>query len=168
MPSLSACAILHLARDGASCKPVGMRIIQIALALLLLSGCQLLDQRTIARWFGGHAVAPSQTDLAAATLPALPLVTIRFDQPDTDTTAVLAKAAEDALERKPTAVFDVVTPLPIDASRAEQDEFVRRGAEDARAVADALATAGVPPEQLRLSLRSDPGNPPREVRVYVR
>jgi hypothetical protein len=45
---------------------------------------------------------------------------------------------------------------------------MRQGAEDARAVADALATAGVPPEQIRLSMRSDPGNPPREVLVYVR
>ena len=36
------------------------------------------------------------------------------------------------------------------------------------AVADMLATAGVPPEQLRLGLRGDPGNPVREVRVYVR
>jgi len=145
-----------------------MRIIPIALSLVLLAGCQLVDQRTVARWFGGSAAAPGQADIAAADLPALPLVTVRFDQPDADYTQVLSQAAEAALARKGSAVFDVVTPLPSAASRAVQDEFLRRGAEDATTVANALATAGVPPEQIRLSLRSDPGTPVREVRVYVR
>ena len=145
-----------------------MRIIPIALSLVLLTGCQLVDQRTVARWFGGRAAAPEQADIAAADLPALPLVIVRFDQPDTDYTQLLSQAAEAALARKATAVFDVVTPLPSAAARAVQDEFLRRGAEDARAVGEALATAGVPPEQIRLSLRSDPGTPVREVRVYVR
>jgi hypothetical protein len=143
-----------------------MRILPIALALLL-AGCHPFDQRDVARWLGGAPAAPSQTDLTEADLPALPLVTLRFDQPDADTTAVLTEAAQDALERKPTATFEVVTPVPTAAPRAVQDEFVRRGADDARAVADTLATAGVPPERLHLGLRGDPGNPVREVRVYV-
>jgi hypothetical protein len=145
-----------------------MRIVPIVLALVLLAGCTLVDQRVVARWFGGRPVGPSQADLTEANLPPLPLVTIRYDQPNTDYTPLLAKAAEDALQAKPKAEFDVVTPIPSGTSRAEQDEYMRRGAEDARAVADTLATAGVPPEQIRLSMRSDPGNPPREVRVYVR
>ncbi len=140
----------------------------LLVSVLALAGCTLVDQRTVSRWFGGRPAEPTQEDIAAANLPPLPLVTIRFDQPDADYTPVLTQAAEDALARKPTAVFDVVTPLPTGAPQAEQDEFVRRGANDARAVADALATAGVPPKQLRLSMRSDPGTPAREVRVYVR
>ena len=72
------------------------------------------------------------------------------------------------MQRKPDAVFDVVTPVPTALPRAAQDEFVRQGSDDARAVAAVLATAGVPPEQLRLGLRGDPGQPAREVRVYVR
>jgi hypothetical protein len=140
----------------------------LLVAVLPASGCALVDQRTVARWFGGKPVAPNQDELAEAALPPLPLVTIRFDQPEADYTPVLAQAAEEALARKPTALFDVVTPVPSGASQEDQDAFVRRGADDARAVADALATAGVPPKQLRLSLRGDPGNPAREVRVYVR
>ena len=136
--------------------------------LLLLGGCELVDQRTVARWLGGKAEAPSKAEIAGAALPALPLVTVRFDQPDMDYAPVLATAAEEALQRKAGAVFDVVTPVPTILPREEQDEFVRRGADDARAVAAALATAGVPPEQLRLGLRSDAGQPVREVRVYVR
>ena len=140
----------------------------LLLMSLLLSGCALIDQRTVARWLGGKPAAPSKADLAAAQLPPLPLVVVRYDQPDVDYAPVLAQAAEAALERKPSAVFEVVTPLPSAEPVAEQDAFIRRGADDARAVADTLATAGVPPSQLRLSLRGDSGKPVREVRVYVR
>ena len=144
-----------------------MRILLSAL-LLLMAGCTLVDPRSVARWLGGAAVAPDQADLAGADLPALPLVTVRFDQPDVNYAPVLVSAAEAALQRKPGVVFDVVTPLPIALPRAQQDAFVHRGADDARAVAAVLATAGVPPDQLRLGLRGDPGAPVREVRVYVR
>jgi hypothetical protein len=144
-----------------------MRLFPLVLALLS-TGCTLIDQRTVARWVGGPRAAPSQADLAEAALPPLPLLVLRFDQPNPDDAATLAEAAEAALARKPDAVFDVITPVPTSAPRDQQDAFVRRGADDARSVADALATAGVPPGQLRLGLRSDPGNPAREVRVYVR
>ena len=137
-------------------------------SLLLVSGCELVDQRTVARVFNGHAAAPTQADLAGAALPPLPLVTVRFDQPGVDYAPVLASAAEEALQRKAGAVFDVVTPVPTALPREQQDEFVRRGADDARAVAAVLGGAGVPPEQLRLGLRGDTGQPVREVRVYVR
>jgi hypothetical protein len=145
-----------------------MRIVPLVLASVLLAGCTLVDQRVVARWFGGRPAGPSQADLAAANLPPLPLLTIRYDQPDIDPTAALNQAAEDAMQAKPNAQFDVVIPIPSAAPRAEQEAYMRQGAADARAVADALATAGVPPEQIRLSMRSDPGNPPREVLVYVR
>ncbi|KAA5610999.1 hypothetical protein [Rhodovastum atsumiense] len=135
---------------------------------LLLTGCELVDQRTVARWFGSPRQAPSEADLAGATLPERPLVTIRFDTPDIDYRPVLAEAAQAALARKQDAVFDVVTPVPSAQPAAAQDAFVRRGTADARAVADALATEGVPPGQIRLGLRGDPGSPAREVRVYVR
>lgn len=149
--------------------PASPLLVPMLLAVMLASaGCTLVDQRTVARWVGGRAVAPSQTDLAGAALPALPLVTVRFDQPEIDVTPVLAEAAEAALARKADAVFDVVSAVPVAAPRAEQEAFVRRGADDVRAVAEALATAGVPPGQLRLGLRGDAGQPVREVRVYVR
>jgi hypothetical protein len=145
-----------------------MRIIPLLLSVLLLGGCELVDQRTVSRWLGGHATAPEAAALSDADLPPLPLVTVRFDEPDADYTQALSDAAEAALARKPDAVFEVVTPVPTAAPQAEQDRFVRVGGTDAGQVADALATAGVPPEQIRLGVRGDPGNPPREVRVYVR
>jgi len=145
-----------------------MRILPLMLGLLLLAGCELVDQRTVARCLGGHPAAPGQADLAGAELPPLPLVTVRYDQPGTDFAPVLAQAAQAALARKASAVFEVVTPVPTAAPRDEQDAFVARGADDARAVADILGSAGVPPAQLRLGMRGDSGTPVREVRVYVR
>ena len=145
-----------------------MRRTLIIVPLLLLAGCELVDQRTVARWLGGRPQAPGPTELAEASLPPLPLVTIRFDEPDPDYGPALSQAAEDALARKPSAVFEVITPVPAAATQAEREALVQQGATDAGAVADALATAGVPPNQLRLGMRVDPGNPAREVRVYVR
>jgi hypothetical protein len=145
-----------------------MRALFPVLFLFLLAGCQLVDQRTVATWFGGRPVAPGTADLAAATLPPLPLVVVRYDQAGFDPRPELAKAAEKALARKPDALFEVVTPLPTAAPLAEQDRFAAQGAADARAVADALATAGVSPDRIRLGLQGDPGQPVREVRVYVR
>jgi hypothetical protein len=142
-----------------------MRILPLALPLLLLAGCELVDQRTVARWRGEAPTAPAE---ASRELPPLPLVTIRFDQSDGDYAAALSDAAQAALARKGNAVFDIVTPVPTALPPAEQDVAALRGAADARAVADTLATQGVPPEQLRLGLVGDAGSPAREVRVYVR
>jgi hypothetical protein len=142
-----------------------MRILPLAFPLVLLAGCELVDQRTVARWLGEAPAAPAE---AGRALPALPLVVIRFDQPDVDYAPALSEAAQAALARKANAVFDIVTPVPTALPAAEQDAIARRGAADARAVADTLATQGVPPGQLRLGLVGDAGAPAREVRVYVR
>lgn len=144
-----------------------MRVLPLLLVLPLLAGCELVDQRTVARWTGRPSTAPTAASLASANLPPLPLVVVRYDDPDSDPAPILASAAESALQRKPDASFEVITPVPTAAPPAEQDAFTRRGAEDARAVADALASAGVDPDKIHLGLRGDPGSPVREVRVYV-
>lgn len=146
-----------------------LQALPLALLLLLplLAGCELVDQRTVARWTGGHPPGMTSADLAAANLPALPLVTIRYDDPSADPAPALAAAAEDALARKPDATFEVITAIPTALPPTDQDAFVRQGTADARQVADDLATAGVDPSRIHLGLRGDPGRPVREVRVYV-
>jgi hypothetical protein len=142
-----------------------MRILPLCLLLLLLAGCELVDQRTVARWRGETPTAPTA---ASRDLPALPLVIVRFDQTDDDYAPALSEAAQAALARKSNAMFDIVTPVATSLPAAEQDAAALRGAADAQAVATTLATQGVPPEQLRLGLVGDAGTPAREVRVYVR
>ncbi len=137
-------------------------------ASLLLAGCwppdfKIIDQRT---FWPPHA--PTEADIARAHLPPAPLVTIRFDLPDSDYAPALADAVQAAEARKPDVEFDVLTPIPTSASQAVQNEFARQGAEDAQAVLDSLGADGVHPDRVHLGYRADPGSPPREVLVYVR
>lgn len=136
--------------------------------LLLLAGCELVDQRTVARWTGQKPPGGTAADAALTDLPALPYVVVRYDDPTADPAPMLAQAAEDALARKPDARFEVITPVPTALPPDAQDSAIRQGAADARTVADDLAEAGVDPAHIHLGLRGDPGQPEREVRVYVR
>lgn len=97
----------------------------------------------------------------------MPLLTIRFADPELDRAAI-ATAVDLALARKPAAIFDVIAPIPANAPRETQDEAVRQGRADTERVANVLAAAGAPRAQIQLGLRADRGDPPREVRVYVR
>ena len=143
------------------------RIAALALTLVL-AGClppdfKLIDQRT---FWPPHA--PGTAELARADLPALPLVTIRYDQPDLDYAPALAQAVEDAEAHKPNVEFDVIAPIPTGATAEVQDQFRRQGAEDTQAVANALGSAGVSMDRVHLGFRGDSGSPPREVLIYVR
>lgn len=133
--------------------------------LLVLCGCTLIDRRTFS---GGNRVAPQSAQMAQAGLPPLPLVTIRFGQGEPDFGSMLSDAVQAAQARKPDVVFDVVAPVPSAAGLDVQDRFMRQGQADAEEVATAIAYAGIPQDRIRLSFQGDPGNPAREVRVYVR
>ena len=145
----------HLARGGASCK----RVAHAHRSACLGAGCcsPAASWSISAPWRAGSAGARrrrAEADLAEASLPPLPLVTIRFDQPDADYTRGAGRGgAGGAGSRKPNAVFDVVTPVPTAAPRRRAGRHRAAGRRRRRAVADALATAGVPPEQIQLGLR---------------
>jgi hypothetical protein len=124
----------------------------------LLPGCRLVDQRT----FRATPPAPGAEDVAHARLPPLPLLIIRFDQPDFDYHPALADAVDAARSRKPDVGFEVLAPVPSATNPTAQGEA------DAVEIATALEAIGIPPERIRLGLRADPGAPPREIRVYVR
>lgn len=141
-----------------------MRIPVAVVALGLLAGCTLVDQRT----FQTAAPAPGASEIERARAPSLPLVSIRMDQRDLDYRPALAEAVQAAQQRKADATFDVLAMVPMQATAGEQDRRVAVAAEDARAVATAMGAAGVASDRLHLGLRGDAGVPAREVRVYVR
>jgi hypothetical protein len=138
----------------------------LAVAVLLLGGCTLVDQRTFQS--AAAAAVPGAAEIARARAPVLPLVSIRMDQPDFDYRPALAEAVQAAQQRKPDVTFDVVALVPTQVAPAEQDRRVVVAAQDARAVATAMGAAGVASDRLHLGLRGDAGVPAREVRVYVR
>lgn len=139
----------------------------VALGPLLalgLCGCTLIDQRT----FEATPQAPAADAAATAQLPATALLTIQFDGPATDWRPALQQAVEAAQGRKPDVQFEVATTVPVGAPPAVQDRMLRQGAADAAEIANGLAALGVPPERVHIAVQGDHGNPPREVRVYVK
>jgi hypothetical protein len=137
----------------------------IALAwVVLLCGCTLVDQRT----FQGKARAPDADGVARASLPPLPFVTIRMDDPDADFRPELAEAVEAAQAKKPDVEFDVLAPYPTSATAAVQEQFTRNGQADTQTIATALGYDGVSLDRVHIGFRGDAGTPPREVRIYVR
>lgn len=135
----------------------------------LLPGCRLVDQRTFeqAGLYPG-AGQLKRADFALKALPPPPLVTIRFGNADTGWQEALIAASREARARKPDVAFDVITPIPVKASLDIQDEAQKSGAKDAAAVAAVLQGDGVSADQIRIGSRGDPGQPPREIEVYVR
>ncbi len=152
---------------GAPVKGAPIRRLAAALALLV-AGCtypdfKLIDQQTFA-----NTPAPTQADIAHANLPPLPLVVIRFNDVDPDYHDALAAAVTAAMSRKPDAVFDVLTPIPLNAPASVQAAATAQGRTDATEIATALAADGVAPDHVHIGFHGDSGTPPREVQVYVR
>ncbi len=141
----------------------------LLLTTLLLLGCRLVDQRTFERagLYPGAAQL-HRADFALRALPPPPLVTIRFGAANTGWQEALIAASRDARARKADVTFDIVTPIPVKASLDIQDQAQKSGAKDAAAVAAVLQGDGVSADQIRIGSRGDPGQPPREIEVYVR
>ena len=135
------------------------------LLALILPGCTLIDQRTFERDGAGPDAAAITRSAAS---PKLPLVTIRFDDPDADFRPALADAIDAAQSAKPSVEFDVVAPIPTKATQAVQDRFAAQGKTDTATVAEAFGYAGILLDRVHVGLRGDPGDPPREVLVFVR
>ena len=134
------------------------------LALIALAGCKLVDQRTFER----TPTAPSAAELArAAQERQQPILTISFAIADADWRPALALAVLGAEAHNPNTVYDVVTPVPVMASRDVKDKFIKQGQEDAAMVARDIQANRVPAERVTVSLRGDPGNPPRQVQVFA-
>ncbi len=146
-----------------------MRRLSLTVMLLMLAGCQLVDQRTFERaglYPGASQLA--RADYAQRALPPPPLAVIRFGSADIGWQSALIAASRDARERKADVAFDVVAPIPTRASLAVQDAAQKSGAADAAAVARVLEGDGVSADQIHIGARGDPGQPPREIEVYVR
>ncbi|HEX3347404.1 MAG TPA: hypothetical protein VHS58_04800 [Acetobacteraceae bacterium] len=136
----------------------------LALVVLLVAGCALIDRSTFRR----AGKAPEASQLARADLPQLPLLTIRFDNLDADYMGSVAQAVEAVNAIKPDAQYDVVTLIPTSAPESVQNTAAQNGQEDAAAVVQALGYAGVSLDNVHVGIRGDAGSPPREVLVFAR
>ncbi len=155
-----------------------------ALALLVLPGCTIIDQRTF------RATPKPAPVVAAAPAPVPPreggpALVIIHPEPGLDLRAALAGPVRAALARKATVAFEVAAVVRPDEIPGPPDpgmtEIQRRrtpppvpGGADlagligpAGEVARVIGGLGVPATRIRLSARTDAGAPAPEVRVYV-
>jgi hypothetical protein len=141
----------------------------LLLAVILLGGCRLIDQRTFQR--AGAAPTPAELQRSAtlaAARAARPLIRIAPGQLDHDWRPDLLTAVRDALLRDPNAAFDIITPIPTARGPDAQRAAVLQGSADARAVADVIQADGVDAQRLHIGARGDAGTPGRVVMVFLR
>jgi hypothetical protein len=97
-----------------------------------------------------------------------PLVVIRFDQPNVQYDQPVRKAAALALQRKRTTIFDVVASAPADGAPDTAASAREKSKADAEGVVRSLMNAGVPSNQLTLTLATPQTGAASEVRIFVR
>ncbi|MSP84172.1 MAG: hypothetical protein EXQ94_15025 [Alphaproteobacteria bacterium] len=108
------------------------------------------------------------TGASAATPSGPPLVVIRFDTPDVAYRQALYTAVSQALDRQPTAIFDLVAVAPNRGTASEvalAADAARRYAED---VLRSLNEMGLPANRITLSSVTSPEVATNEVRIFVR
>ncbi len=123
-------------------------------------------------------VAPAAAPLGGAPQAAfgapqiaageLALVVIRFDRPNVQYQQPLYNAVAAALERKPTATFDLIAVASAQGNAASMALNLTRARQNAEEVVRTLTDMGLPADRLRLSSTSTPDVSTNEVRLYVR
>lgn len=97
-----------------------------------------------------------------------PLVTIRFDKPDVPYEQALYTAVSRALERRPSAIFDLVAVSPSLGSSAQVSITADQAKRDAEGVMRALSKMGLPADRVALSAMTSANVRDSEVQLYVR
>jgi hypothetical protein len=97
-----------------------------------------------------------------------PLVVIRFRQPQVAYEDALYGAVKRALERRPSASFDLVAVAPVATTPAQVDANGRAAKRYAATVLHSLTEMGVPAERVSLSSTTSASVKNDEVQIYVR
>ncbi len=136
---------------------------------------QLYGPSLATRAFGPVTSAPLPPPTqprAAAPRPqaaaAGPLVVIRFDRPDVSYEQALYTAVSRALERKPSATFELVAVAPNAGNSAEVAVNTNASKRNAENVMRSLTSMGLPADRVSLSATTSGDIQNNEVRVYVR
>jgi hypothetical protein len=115
-----------------------------------------------------HADRQRSRTAAPAVTERRPLVVIRFDRPDVPYEPALYTAVSRALERRPSAVFDLVAVSPSSGSEAETAHSADEAQRDAERVMRALSKMGLPADRVTLSAMFSTDILDNEVRIFVR
>ncbi len=135
-----------------------MEIARIALivALPLLAGCKLVDQRTFY-----PPAKPEPTSLAAQPQRDIPALIIRIGALEPDWHTAVADLVEQSIGRQPDARFEIVAAIAPNGSAQDQTSA-------ARDIAQAIGALGVLPSRTILGLRTVDGTTVLDIRIFVR
>lgn len=97
-----------------------------------------------------------------------PLVTIRFDKPNVNYEPALYAAIKSALDRRPSATFDVVAVSPVGNTPGTQALAATNAKRNADAVLRSLTNMNLPASRVRTSSTTSPAVSGGEVQVFVR
>lgn len=136
-----------------------MRLTSLLLALMVFSGCTLIDRRTFAPT--PEAKAQVATPSPAAIDPRTPLVTIEYSVPSPDYAELLNAAVRAAELRSPDVQYDVIAVM-------KDTSDVTLGMQRATDVMRSIMRDHVPSDRVHLGVRTDPALTAAQVRVYVR
>lgn len=97
-----------------------------------------------------------------------PLVVIKFDKPKVSYETALYSAVKNALERRPSASFDVVAVSPRKGSPGQAALGATSARRNAESVLRSLTSMGLPPGRVRVSASQSDAASSGEVHVFVR
>ena len=97
-----------------------------------------------------------------------PLVTIRFDRPNVNYEPALYAAIKSALDRRPTATFDVVAVSPVGTTPGQQALAASNAKRNADSVLRSLTNMNLPANRVRTSSTTSVNAAAGEVQVFVR
>ena len=100
--------------------------------------------------------------------PRRPLVVIRFDRPNVEYEQALYTAVSRALERRPSATFDLVAVAPNRGNAAQVTVAASTSKRNAESVLRSLSDMGLPLDRVRLSAMTSGRAATNEVHIYVR
>lgn len=97
-----------------------------------------------------------------------PLVVIRFDKPSVAYDQALYQAVGKALERKPSATFDLVAVTPTAGPPGQTAITANAARRNAESVLRSLNNMGLPADRVRMSAMNSGSATTSEVHIYVR
>lgn len=97
-----------------------------------------------------------------------PLAVIRFDRPDVSYQGPLYKAVRQALERRPSTVFELVAVSPDRGTSGQTALLASDARRNAERIMRELNSMGLPADRMSLSVGTNANARTTEVHLYVR
>ena len=142
-----------------------------ALSLAIKSGAVLgkdFANRTCSTSVPAISASPAPGPTPRSSVLRRPLVVIRFDRPKVEYAEELYFAVNRALERLPSATFDLVAVAPNKGDATEMLVAVNASKRNAESVLRSLSDMGLPFDRVRLSAMISGRVAANEVHIYVR